>query len=242
MGGDPRMSNAATVPRLSVLTTCWNDGRYLEGAVQSMLRQTVREIEVLILDNGSRDDTWSITRSLATRDKRVQGWQVKENGSFPVALNALAGAAHAPWLLIHNADDRAEPDYVEAILEAAAADPARNCIFSPWQWFGGRHDVHRFPPFQLATMATEHQIPGIRAVRRDLWDATKGEDTSYPVGSDWEWAARAAMAGLLVPHQLDRPYVHVRHHGDTHIKRQSGEPWLAERARVMARVRELVAC
>jgi hypothetical protein len=91
-------------------------------------------------------------------------------------------------------------------------------------------------------MATVHQIPGIRAVRRDLWDATGGEDITYPMGSDWEWAARASHAGLLVPRQLARPYLRVQHHGDSHIKRLSGEPWLAERARVMQRVRELVTC
>jgi hypothetical protein len=62
-------------------------------------------------------------------------------------------------------------------------------------------------------MIEEHQIPGIRAVRRDLWERTDGEDASIPAGSDWDWAVRASLSGM-VPHQLPRPYVRIRKRPD----------------------------
>jgi hypothetical protein len=186
----------------------------------------------MLLNNASNDTTEAVMQRLEGEDLRVRGFHHRAEMPWPhpQAINFMASIARGDWLLVHNADDWADAGYVQAILDAADANPDANCIFSPWQWEGVRHDVQVFPPYDPATMIAVHQIPGIRAVRRDLWERTGGEDERIPIGADWDWAVRASLAGLN-PLQLDRPYVHVRAQGDG---QRLSDQWLKHRPDVRA--------
>jgi glycosyltransferase involved in cell wall biosynthesis len=228
--------------RLSVLTTCHNDGATLEHSVRSLLDSAGVELEVLVLNNASTDETEAVLTRLEAEDHRVRGFHQRAETPWPhpTAINFLASLARGEWILVHNADDWADAGYVQAILDAADQHPEVNCIFSPWQWEGARHEVQVFPAYDPATMIAVHQIPGLRAVRIDLWKRTGGEDPRFPVGADWEWAVRASLAGLK-PLQLDHPYLHVRDQGAGRLS----HGWLAVRDTVRAHMRrqqELATC
>jgi hypothetical protein len=59
-------------------------------------------------------------------------------------------------------------------------------------------------------MHTVHQIPAWKAITRELWEQVGPEDQTIRIGSDWSWALRASLAGVLRPLQLDRPYLSLR--------------------------------
>lgn len=214
-------------PVASILTTCHNDGATLGTAIASALGQTVRNIEVLILVHGSTDESAMTAVNLEDLDGRVQA-TTQPGGhevtlTQPAALNALAARARGDWLIVLNADDVLQRWAVEDILRIAASRPVANCIFSPWQWIGHRSDIYDFAPYTGdRRMLTQHQIPGIRAVRSDLWEALGGEDESIAVGADWDWAVRGAARGLLMPYKHPTPLWLVRDHGP-HVKRLSAQ-------------------
>jgi glycosyltransferase involved in cell wall biosynthesis len=192
---------------LSVLIPCWNDGDTLERSVRSCLAQEGAALEVLILDNGSTDDTLETALTLKAADARIRMVaSVPENIPHPAAINLLAADAASPWLLIHGADDWLAPGYAAATLEAARRRPDVNCIFSPLIHASGM--VQRYPVYDPATLLTVKSVAGKRAVRRDLWDRVGGEDEGIAAGADWDWAVRASLCGL-VPLQLPDPYVHL---------------------------------
>lgn len=204
-----------SVPRVSVLTTCHNDGQYLPAALESALSQSVQDLEVIALDNASTDGSWLTMAAVGERDRRLHFLQGFDLLNYPRALNLLAGLARGEWLVVLNADDRLAPGAIATILAIAAENPSRNLIYSPWRWIGGRTDLYDFKPYTAdQRMVYEHQIPGIRAVRRDLWDALGGEDEAIAVGADWDWAVRGAVRGLLRPYRHPEPLWLVRHHGE----------------------------
>lgn len=136
-------------PCIAVLTTCYNDGDVLATSLYSMLSQVVHgtELELVLVNNGSTDRTFAIAERMRAEDHRLRVLHLPANISHPAAINLAARHTTAPWLVVHNADDWAAQGYLAAILDVAAARPDVNCIFSPWQWFGARTDVQRFPPY-----------------------------------------------------------------------------------------------
>jgi glycosyltransferase involved in cell wall biosynthesis len=218
-------------PDFRVLTTCHNDGAYLPDAIASLRAQTVAGWEHVVVLNGCTDDSDRVALAWQANAPApvVVLWQAHVTPQ-PVALNLAARAARGDWLVWLNADDMLAPGALEATARVIDAAPDVNCIVSPWQFFGGRTDVYTPAPCTGdARMVTEHQVPGIRAVRRDLWDALGGEDEAIPVGADWDWACRAVARGLLRLHVHPTPLWHVRHHGDaqrTRLTAQADYPTL----------------
>lgn len=217
-----------TTPRASILTTCHNDGEYLPKSLDSALAQTEMCVEVVALDNGSTDDTWRVLQKYVADERhwnrRLDVDRLPVVVPQPVALNLLAKRANADWLIVLNADDQLAVKAVATITRIADARPDVNLIFSPWQWFGAQMGIYDFPPYTGdERMLTEHQIPGIRAVRRDLWDALGGEDETIAVGADWDWAVRGAVRGLLRPYKHPTPLWLVRHHGEKQRERLSAQ-------------------
>jgi glycosyltransferase involved in cell wall biosynthesis len=212
-----------------VLTTCHNDGALLPDAIAS-LRAQEGDWTHVIIDNASTDETAAVARAWEAADDRVEVRTTLQCLPHPAAINLAALFATEDWLVWLNADDMLAPGALAAMARVIDADPDVNCIVSPWQFFGGRTDVYTPAPYTGdARMVTEHQVPGIRAVRRDLWDALGGEDEAIPVGADWDWACRAVARGLLRLHVHPTPLWHVRHHGDaqrTRLTAQADYPTL----------------
>lgn len=211
-------------PRASILTTCHNDGATLGSALLSAMGQWDRDIEIVVAVHGSTDESAAVALfAKESRDSRFVALIDDQLMTQPQALNYAAGYAKGEWLIVLNADDMLSEDAVEAILGIARTNPDVNLIYSPWQWIGHASGIYDFPPYTGdERMLTEHQIPGIRAVRRDLWDALGGEDESIAVGADWDWAVRGAARGLLRPYKHPTPLWLVRDHGPN-VRRLSSQ-------------------
>jgi len=203
-----------TRPRIVVLMSCYNEQAYLDETIPSVLEQSVDDIALIVLDNGSTDASGAMLDAFARVDGRLHVLRSRSNLWPPVVSNllmrtALAAFPRAAWYLAHGADDLMEPGYLQAILDAAAANPDANCVFSPWAWIdhpekGEQH----FPAFDPATCHAVHQVPAWRAITRPLWELVGRENESIRIGSDWEWPVRARHVLRIV--QLERPYLALR--------------------------------
>jgi succinoglycan biosynthesis protein ExoO len=103
-------------PSVSVVIPCFNARRTLEAAVQSALNQTHSAIEVILVDDGSTDNTAEVIRGLCSMDARVRAIYFRENLGPSVARNAAISEAKAEWISLLDADDLYEPHRIEALL------------------------------------------------------------------------------------------------------------------------------
>jgi len=95
-------------PMISVLMPVHNGAQFIEEAVDSILQQQYQNFELLIVDDGSNDQTSAIATSLSCRDKRVHVlWQ--EKSGIAAALNHGIGRANGKYLARMDADDIAHP-------------------------------------------------------------------------------------------------------------------------------------
>jgi glycosyltransferase involved in cell wall biosynthesis len=94
-------------PRVSVLIGCWNNADTLERAARSVLDQSLAELELIVVDDGSTDATGEVARTLG--DPRVRYLELPHMG-ISRSLNAGMREARSDLLAIQDADDWSEPD------------------------------------------------------------------------------------------------------------------------------------
>jgi glycosyltransferase involved in cell wall biosynthesis len=106
------------IPAVSVVVATYNYGRYLAGALESVLGQTFRDLEVIVVDDGSIDDTAEVVKPYL-RDQRVRYERVDHVGQ-PAAKNIGIRSARARLIAFLDADDLWLPAKLEkqvALLE-----------------------------------------------------------------------------------------------------------------------------
>ena len=92
-------------PRVSVIVPAYRCEKTVEESIRSALSQTVREIEVIVADDGSDDSTPAILSRLSEEDARVRVITLSENGGVANARNAAVRAAQAEWIAFLDSDD-----------------------------------------------------------------------------------------------------------------------------------------
>lgn len=103
-------------PRVSVLMPAYNAGRYIAESVESVRGQTFEDWELVVIDDGSEDDTRSIVEAYAARDARVR-YVRRPNGGQAAARNTGLAAARGSLVAFLDADDLWLPEKLEAQIE-----------------------------------------------------------------------------------------------------------------------------
>ena len=107
-------------PRVSVMIGCWNNADTLERAARSILDGSLRELELMIVDDGSTDNTEELVRSFD--DERVRYLKLPHMG-ISRSLNAGLSEARAALVAIQDADDWSEPERLQRQVELLETNP-----------------------------------------------------------------------------------------------------------------------
>jgi glycosyltransferase involved in cell wall biosynthesis len=116
-------------PLVSILINNYNYGRFLREAIDSALSQTYSNTEVIVVDDGSTDDSRDVIASYGARIIPV----LKENGGQASAFNAGFAVARGEWICLLDSDDIWAPTKVEAMVEAARSSPDAALIYHMMQ-------------------------------------------------------------------------------------------------------------
>ena len=107
-----------TGAKVSVVIPCYNGEKYLRQCLDSVVNQTLRELEIICVNDGSKDSTLSIFQEYAANDKRICIID-KPNGGYGESMNRGFDYASGKYLGIIESDDYAEPDMFEKLYLAA---------------------------------------------------------------------------------------------------------------------------
>lgn len=134
--------NAERTPVISFIVCAYNSVSTIEKCVNSILRQTITDIELVLVDDGSTDGTSALCDSFA-RDVRVRVIH-KPNGGVSSARNAGLAAASGQYIIWLDSDDYFEPDMGETMLAAARRHGARFAICNYINHYPSK-DAPRYP-------------------------------------------------------------------------------------------------
>lgn len=103
------------MPQISVIVPVYNVEKYLHRCIDSILAQTFTDFELLLIDDGSKDNSGAICDEYAARDSRVQVFH-KENGGVSSARNLGLDNAQGEWITFVDSDDWIEPILIESCV------------------------------------------------------------------------------------------------------------------------------
>lgn len=110
-------------PLVSIVIPVYNVERYLRQCLDSVLNQTLHEIEVICVNDGSPDNCLAILHEYENKDERVQVIDFPENRGPSAARNAGLAAARSPYVAFLDSDDWVETEMYEKLYEAVTSHP-----------------------------------------------------------------------------------------------------------------------
>jgi len=114
------------MPKLSIIVTAYNVAGYLGPCLDGILGQTLGDIEVIVVDDGSTDGTWEIVETRAAADGRVRPVRFEENtpGGVGPAANAGLALATGDFIGFADGDDLYDPQMFATLYDAAVRHEA----------------------------------------------------------------------------------------------------------------------
>jgi glycosyltransferase involved in cell wall biosynthesis len=143
------------MPSVSVIVPAYNSARYISQAVDSILEQTRIPDQIIIVNDGSTDDTR--TEIQKYHDARLV-YVEQENGGISAARNRGLGLARADYITFLDADDRWRPTMLEKQLTVLEAEPSLVCSFTNFTRFKEKTGQELGDQFQYYPL---HEIPSI---------------------------------------------------------------------------------
>jgi glycosyltransferase involved in cell wall biosynthesis len=185
--------------KVSVLIPTYNRAAYLPEAINSVLNQSFRDFEVIIVDDGSTDNTPELVRGI--RDPHVHYVRHLRNRGVAAALNTAWHAARGEYLARLDSDDVWRPELLEILVSALDADPGLGLIYARAQWM----DTHgqllpqmagapiKFPGETLKSLLYGDCVTPMAVVfRRECIERAGGYDESLIANEDWDLWIRMA--------------------------------------------------
>lgn len=108
-----------STPKISIIMPIWNVEKYLRRSLNSLCEQTLKEIEIITINDCSPDNSLAIQREYAAKDNRIKVINFTENRGVSVARNAGLDAAEGEYLGFVDPDDAVEPKFYEALYTKA---------------------------------------------------------------------------------------------------------------------------
>ena len=113
--------NQKPSPLISVIIPVYNAEKYLENCIQSILSQTYNNFELILIDDGSKDNSLSICKQMADNDARVFVVR-QDNAGASAARNRGLEIAHGEWIVFVDSDDTVKPNYIEDLYKETIKD------------------------------------------------------------------------------------------------------------------------
>ena len=197
------MADSREGHRISVVIPCHNYGRFVSEAFASVSSQSRPPDEVLIIDDGSTDDTAAVIAELSMSMPGVRSISRSPARGPAQTFNDGIRATTGDLVMLLSADDRISPAYLER-MEEAFADPEVGFAYAEAHLFGAAEGIEAAPEFDERELMVENPYNGSGMFRRWLFDAAGGFRTDFDrLGlEDWEfWVHLVALgaSGRRVP-------------------------------------------
>jgi glycosyltransferase involved in cell wall biosynthesis len=202
-------------PLVSVVIPAYNSSRTVRATVESALAQTVSDLEVIVVDDGSSDDTADVVTAIS--DPRVRVVR-QSNAGAAAARNAGIREASGQWVALLDADDLWLANKLKRQLEVLDANPSAQAVQSGAFFVDDALQILRVvhcthPTNSLLPFLRFQNMPAVSSawlIARDLLNRTGLFDEDLVILEDWDMAIRIARADE--PISIPEPLVMYRVH------------------------------
>jgi glycosyltransferase involved in cell wall biosynthesis len=203
-------------PLVTVVIPCYNQAPFLSEAIESVLSQSYPNFEVVVVDDGSTDNTSQVASRYAEAGVRLIR---QENRGPSAARNRSLDEARGKYVVFLDSDDRLLPEALEVGVRELESHPECAFVFGRLRVVGteGSYVGAPLPPYirtdYYGALLRDNYIgtPGVAMFRRSVFDSVGGFDTSLHAAEDYDLYLRVASEFPI--HHHDRLVVSWRRHG-----------------------------
>ena len=201
-----RITDFSTSPKVTIVIAAYNAEKFIRQTLESAFAQSLNDIEVIVVDDGSTDGTQSILSSFSNCRLKVLR---QANGGVSAARNAGLAATRAPYVFFLDADDLLLRDSLSRMVTALEQAPQRIACFAHhiriaedgsalstpanlrWKMFPAADTLRHL-------IAKNFIACGAICIRTEAARAVGGFDPTLKLGEDWEFWCRLAVLGDFV--------------------------------------------
>ncbi len=199
----------STKPQISVITPCYNHGKYILEMLESLYNQTSSNFEVIIVNDGSTDNTKEILDNI--KDNRVKIFHTP-NGGPAAARNSAIRNASADYIFNLDADDKIAPTLLEKAYNIITTDTNNNIgiVYCDAIYFGEREGRFELESYSIEKILNNNVIPSVALIRKIDWERVGGYSNKLKFGcEDWDFWLSIIETGRDVVH-LKEPLLYYR--------------------------------
>lgn len=187
-------------PKVTVVIPCYNDHKYIKETIDSVLNQTFKDIEVIIVDDGSNQATKKVLASIEHPKITVL---TQENGGLSNARNSGFKKAKASYVLTIDSDDTFEPTFLQKAVAILDTQEDAVAVSSHCNIFEGNYSIiHKHTPKggSIQNFLFDNNSTSFALIRKSIWEKVGGYDENMKKGfEDWEfWIAATKLGGKVV--------------------------------------------
>lgn len=186
-------------PLISVVIPCYNHEAYIEETILSVLKSSYKPLEIIVVNDGSTDQSESVVNKLARKYESVVLYN-QPNAGPAVARNRAIEEAKGTYILPLDADDLISEEYIEQAVAILETQPQVKLIYCEAEFFGERSGKWRLPDFKIDKLAKDNMIFCSAVYRKSDWKKAGGYDERMTWGwEDWEfWISLLKNGGEVV--------------------------------------------
>lgn len=189
---------------VSVIIPCYNSSSTVGDAINSALNQTYKNIEIIIINDGSTDDLDAILHPYLTEYSNIIYFK-QDNKGVSAARNNGAKLAKGEYFLFLDSDDYMDPSYIEKCVDILDGNQDVKVVYSNTRIFEAKEGKWRFPTYDYKTLLIKNIIRASALLRKnDFFDAGM-YDEDMIVYEDWNlWISILKEGGkvILLPEYL----------------------------------------
>lgn len=174
-------------PLVSVIIPCYKKAPYIGTTLESMQRQTYPSVEIIVVDDGSPDNTREVVEPYLTKMPNLR-YVRQENAGVSAARNNGIRSSKGEYVMALDADDAIEPTYIERCAGYLSAHPEVKLVYTLADIFGNRTSDWDLPPYSHERLLWENMVHYCAMYRREDFDRTDGYNTNMVKGlEDWDF-------------------------------------------------------
>lgn len=189
------MEQKVSVPKVSVIIPCYNQGQYLKEAVDSVLASTYENIEIIVINDGSTEDVDIIKNFSAPKTKVIH----QENQGVCNSRNNAIKAASGKYILPLDADDKIHPEYIEKAVKIHENNEKIGIVYCKAEYFGKKKGEWEVKDYKFPDCLWKNEIFNSAMYKKSDWEAVGGYNPQMKYGNeDWEFWLSLIERGVEV--------------------------------------------
>lgn len=171
-------------PKISVITACFNHGKYIHEMIDSVLNQTFQDFEIIIVNDGSTDDTQVILQKI--RHDKIQIIHTEHRGPSHARNTAIANA-RAQIIFNLDADDKIASDLFEKAYNVFSNRSNIGIVYTNCEYFGSKSGKMDIEDYSFEGMLFGNKIVSAAFFTKYDWKVTGGYSEGFVYGlEDWD--------------------------------------------------------